>query len=242
MNEHQITIREQQDIDLKPTDLLSAIATAVVNPAMDVEKMERLLAMHERIVMEQRKTAFMAAMSRLQAKLPQIKKDGRIVVKGTERSRYAKLEDIDVAIKPLLAEEGFAFTFNTDSKDAKLFTITATLLHSGGHAETRSLVLPIDSSDFRSTVQSIGSTVSYGKRQLIKLHLNIVERDEDTDGVDLETISEEQAKDLETAIKDVKMDRGRFLVFMGVGDVREILKKDLKKAANAIDVKRRNPR
>src|SRR5262249_37342147 len=98
---------------------------------------------------------------------------------------------------------------------------------------------PIDVSDYRSIVQSIGSTVSYGKRQLIKMHLNLIERDEDTDGVSLETITEDQAKDLESAIQETKMDRGRFLVFMGVGDVKDILARDLKKAINAIDVKRR---
>ena len=76
---------------------------------------------------------------------------------------------------------------------------------------------------------------------MIKMHLNLVERDEDTDGVNLATISDEQAKDLEAALQEVKADKGKFLVFMGCGAVKDILARDLAKAVNAIDVKRRNP-
>src|SRR3990167_44950 len=150
--------------------LLAAIAQAVSDPRVDVAKMERLLAMHQTIMEDQRKAAYMAAMSRLQAKLPQINKAGRIIVKGTERSRYAKIEDIDVAIRPLLAEEGFAFSFDSDSSDAKIFKLSCKLSHREGYSETKYLTLPMDASEYRSNVQSIGSTVSYGKRQLIKMH------------------------------------------------------------------------
>src|SRR5712691_4864702 len=104
--------REETALEVRPSDLLSVIANAVADPRMDVEKMQRLLDMHMQITTENRKVAFAAAMSRLQAKLPQINKEGRIIVKGVERSRYARIEDIDLAIKPLMAEEGFSFSFD----------------------------------------------------------------------------------------------------------------------------------
>lgn len=221
--------------------LLEVIAKAVSDPRIDVSKMERLLAMHKEIVAEERRIAFAAAMSRLQEKLPQINKNGRIVVKGTERSRYAKLEDIDVAIKPLLAEEGFAFSFDSDSSDGKLFKLSCKLSHREGHAETKYLVLPIDANEYRSNVQSIGSTVSYGKRQLIKMHLNLIERDEDTDGHDLQTLSEEQAKDLEALADEVGANKRKFLEYMGVISFDTILLRDLRKAITALETKRRGP-
>jgi len=224
-----------------PQNLLAVIAKAVSNPDLDVAKMERLLAMHREIVQEDRRVAFAAAMARLQAKLPQITKEGRIVVKGTERSRYARIEDIDVAIRPLLAGEGFSLSFDTESKDGKSFLISAKLSHDQGHEETKSILLPMDASDYRSNVQSIGSTVSYGKRQLIKLHLNLIERDEDDDGSGgAQPITESQAADLEAMLTEVKADKGKFLVFMGVGEVKDILARDMKKATNALEVKRRN--
>lgn len=221
-------------------DLLSVIARAVADPRMNVEKMERLLGMHERILAEQRKTAFMAAMSRLQARLPQITKEGRIVVKGTERSRYARIEDIDVAIRPLLAEEGFAFSFDSESGDGKAFKLSAKLSHREGHSETKFLFLPLDSSDYRTPVQSIGSTLSYGKRYLIKMHLNLVERGEDDDGQGgAIPITADQARDLHALIQEVDANKDKFCAYMGVPDIESILARDFAKAVTALESKRR---
>jgi hypothetical protein len=226
--------------ELPAESLLDVIARAVSDPRVDVEKMERILVMKERMDADQRKQAFKAAMARLQAKLPQVQKDGRIVVKGQERSRYARIEDIDLAVKPLLAEEGFAFSFNTESKDPNNLLISAELSHRDGYSEMKSLLLPIDKSDFRSNVQSIGSTVSYGKRQLIKMHLNLVERGEDDDGQGgSKLISEDQAKDLEAMITEVGADKARFLAYMDAGSVESILARDLPKAIAALEAKRR---
>ena len=224
----------------EPRTLLEVIARAVSDPRMDVEKMERLLAMHERISDQQRTAEFMSAMSRLQSKLPHINKQGRIIVKGTERSRYARIEDIDRAIRPLLAEEGFAFSFDSDSSDGKIFKLSCKLSHRDGHSETKYLVLPLDKSDYRSDVQSIGSTVSYGKRQLIKMHLNLIEEGEDDGGQGgAEPITENQTRDLLALMGEVKADVPRFLKFMGVDKISAILSRDYQKACNALEAKRR---
>lgn len=229
----------KDEVSIEPSNLLEVIAKAVANPKVDVEKMKSLLAMHKEIVADQRKVAFGAALQRLQAKCPQIEKDGRIIVKGVERSRYSKLETIDEAVRPLLSEEGFAFSFNTDSKDAKLFTITCTLTHREGHSETKSLMLPIDAMQYRSDLQSISSTVSTARRQLIKLWLNIIEKGEDLDGAQLEPITEEQARELNTLMKDVKADTKRFLEYMQVDSLESILRRDYTKAVTALESKRR---
>lgn len=222
-------------------NLLTVIARAVANPALDVEKMERLLAMHERITDQQRKTAFADAMSRLQAKLPQINKQGRIIVKGVERSRYARIEDIDRAIRPYLAEEGFSFSFDSESTDAKLFKLSCKLSHREGHSETKFLILPLDASEYRSNVQSIGSTVSYGKRQLIKMHLNLIERGEDDDGQGgAKPITAEQAKKLVADAIELKLDHAKFLVYMGAEKIEAILARDWQKADNFMKARRRN--
>jgi hypothetical protein len=234
-------MKEETAVEVQhPTNMLAVIAQAAVDPRCDITKMERLLAMQQTIMKDQREAAFAGAMSRLQAKLPQIQKSGAIIVKGTERSRYAKIEDIDVAIRPLLAEEGFSFSFDSDSSDGKLFKLSAKLSHREGHSETKHLVLPIDSSDYRSNVQSIGSTVSYGKRQLIKMHLNLIECGEDDDGAGgAKPISPAQAAAIATSLVEVGFDQGRFLKFMGVAEVADILARDYQKAQSAIEEKRR---
>ena len=224
--------------------LLKVIASAATDPRVDIEKMERLLAMQERLMESQRKTAYVAAMSRLQARLPQIEKTGRIIVKGVERSRYAPIEDIDVIIRPLLAEEGFAFSFDSESTDGKIFKLSARLSHRDGHSETKYLTLPIDASDYRSSVQSIGSTVSYGKRQLIKMHLNLIEKMEDDDGQGgNQPISDEQIKTINTMIVDTKSDRKKFMdLIAGVERIEDIPARDYRRIMNALETKLREQR
>lgn len=224
-----------------PSDLLQVIANAVSNPAIDVEKMERLLAMHERIVERNAKVAFESALSRLQASLPQIDQSGVILAKDriTVKSRYAPLEDIDSIVRPLLAAEGFAVSYNTEELPSGKIRLTCKLSHKDGHSETRGLPLPIDKNEYRSAIQDHGSTISYGRRYLLKLHLNIIEKYEDNDGQANEPISEEQARDLEVMIQDAKADREKFLRFMDVEDIKDIWVKDLPKAVNALESKKR---
>ena len=218
-------------------DLLALLAQAAVDPRMDVAKMERLLEMHRQVTEDQRRVEFAAAMARLQAVLPQISKEGRIVVSGTERSRYARIEDIDVAIRPLLAAEGFSLAFDTEPKDHGLL-ITGKITHAAGHSETRSLLLPMDAQGAKSPVQGVGSTVSYGRRYLLKMILGIVERGEDDDGQGA-PITESQVADLTALLTEVQADQPRFLAYMQVARVEDILAKDYKRAVTALETKRR---
>ena len=223
------------------TNLLGVIAAAVADPRIDVEKMERLLAMHEKITTEQRRIDFFAALARIQAVIPQIKKSGMILDKNSKlRSRYAKIEHIDAILRPLLAEEGFAMSFNSAAAPSGGYLLSCTLSHKGGHSEVKELVLPLDKSDFRSNVQSVGSTVSYGRRTLIKMHLNIIEAEEDDDGQGGgEKISEDQARDFESAVKETKGNPMLFLKHMEAESFAGILVRDIPKALAALDKKRR---
>jgi hypothetical protein len=239
----EIVTQQASMVPPEPGDenLLSVIARAVADPRMDVEKMSKLLDMHERIMADQRKISFMAAMSRLQEKLPQIEKYG----KG-KNNKYAKLEDIDVVIRPMLAAEGFSLSFDEETHSASLVTFIARISHRDGHSEVKRLTVPVDAAasnrdgkSIRPAIQDAGSTVSYARRYLIKMLLNIIEKDEDTDGEPLEPITADQAKDLEAMIDEVKADKKRFLTFMGVDDCTLILRRDHEKAVNALEVKRR---
>lgn len=242
MKEHQVVVREDTAVQAQPPAerMIVMIMDAARDKSIDIDKLERLMAMQERMVADQRKTAYVSAMARLQAKLPQIDQNGRIVVKGALRSKYALIEDIDVAIRPLLAEEGFSYSCNQeDSPDGKLRRFAGKMSHRDGHEEVKHFSLPFDSSEFRSAVQSEKSTYSYASRVLLTMHLNLVTRDVDTDGAPSATITDDQVKDIEAALDELKMDRARFLVYMHVGAVADILAKDHQKAIVALDVKRR---
>lgn len=224
---------EVQRSDDTPGSLLQVIAHAVSDPRLDVDKLSKLLDVHERIVADQRKTAFMAAMARLTPKLPEIGKHGQ-----SHHGRYARLEDIDRAIRPLIAEEGFSLSFDSGPAEGGKVRVTCRLSHADGHSETKQIDLPLDTSGSKNGAQSVISTVSYGRRALTKMFFNLIEAGEDTDANDLSVITEEQARDMEAKITEVGADKKRFLTYMGVAATKDILAKDWTKALNAIETKR----
>jgi hypothetical protein len=225
-----------------PKDLLQVIAEAVADPRMDVAKMERLLAMHQTIVTEQRKTAYKAAMARLAPKLPQIDRNGHVVhdtKTGTVDRKYSRLEDIDVAIRPLYSAEGFSLSWNTGEGPNGKIRVIGTCSHEEGHEEVRQLDLPHDSSGSKNPVQAVASTVSYGKRLITEMIFNLVSKGQDVDGESVATVTEDQVLNLEALITEVSADRKRFLAYMKVSSIEGILARDYVKAVAALEQKRK---
>jgi hypothetical protein len=228
----------------KEPNVLEIIQQAVAS-GQDVEVLRGLLDLQKDFMRFTAEQSFNASMARLQAKLPQINKDGRIVVGNVERSRYARLEDIDVAIRPLLAEEGFSFSFDEEEFSDSRIRFAATLSHKDGHSVVKRLSVPVDKAavgqrgPVRTAIQDAGSTSSYARRYLIKMHLNLVERDEDIDGNDLATIDNEQELNLSALISEVGADRAKFLHFMGVAELSQIPAREYQKAMNLLETKRK---
>lgn len=152
--------------------------------SVDVDKLERLMAMQERIMAINRKAAFDAAFAKMQPEIPVIDEHSRIEVKGTVRSTYAALEDIHAVVKPICARHGFAIRHRTEwPHDQKgVIRIIGILSHEQGHSEETIFEAPADRSDFRSDIQSMGSTVSYGRRYTTLDLLNISTKKADNDG------------------------------------------------------------
>jgi hypothetical protein len=182
--------------ELAPTGdaLLGIIAAAARDPAVDVAKMAKLLEMRERLMAQEAERVFTQAMNHLQRAVPPIYRSRRIVVKGVLRSMYSALEDIDAVLRPLIIQEGFSLSYSTDEPFAargsadlpqsqpKATKLTLTVKHRQGHKEAFSLVLPIDKSEYRSDVQNVASTLSFGRRILLCLAFNIITLDTDLDG------------------------------------------------------------
>jgi len=228
------------------TSIVQVIERAALNPAVDIEKMERLLAMQERILDRNAKAAYAAALSRMQPELPTVAERGTIKNKaGGVQSRYALWEDVVSVITPILSRHGFALTFRTSNPE-KLVTVTGVLTHQEGHSEETTLTLPIDSSDFRNLVQSIGSSVSYGKRYTAAALLNLRSGlSEDDDGQAYsrgECISEKQVADITALLSEVGADKVRFLKYIGIDSIESILVANYDAVIRAIEAKRRKQR
>lgn len=180
-----------KDVALVPADasrgddLVLMFERLAKDPAVDVEKLERLIAMNERILAHNARAAFHGAFAQMQADLPEISEKGEILNKdGSVRSRYARLEDIQQAVKPVLRAHGFAIRHRTEwPEDRKsIIRIVGILSHVEGHSEESVFEAPMDKSDYRTDIQSMGSTVSYGRRYTTIDVLNITTRGLDKDG------------------------------------------------------------
>lgn len=155
--------------------ILSVISRAAADPSVDIDKMERLLQMHERMQDKQAAAEFAGALAEMQDKLPSIGERGN----AAGRYTYALWEDINAAIKPILREHGFSLTFRTDFTDG--ITVTGVLLHKSGHREETAIKLPADKSGNKNDVQAVASSVSYGKRYTAGALLNLTSHGEDDD-------------------------------------------------------------
>lgn len=178
MNDSQLTVKQESlpAVSSETQAIMMMIERVVLNPEADMDKLDKMLDMQERILNRNAKQSFTADLAAMQAELPLVSKAGE----GHNRARYAKLEDINEAIRPTLQKYGFAVTFRVKQSD-KSATVTAILSHKLGHSEETDLVLPLDTSGSKNAVQAVGSTVSYGKRYALCALLNISTGD-DTDG------------------------------------------------------------
>jgi hypothetical protein len=175
-----------QKIDAEPvadltSGLLAVIERAARDPAVDIDKMERLIAMQERVSARNAEVAFAEAFAELQPDLPAISKNGQIVHKGQVISEFAEWEDINKAITPVLSARGFSLSFKPEQSGSGV-AVTGILRHRLGHHESATLSLPTDTSGAKNAVQSVGSTLSYGKRYVATLLLNLTTEGDDDDG------------------------------------------------------------
>lgn len=173
-----------ESMALATTGLAAVVERLAANPDVDVVKLEKIIELQERIIKHNAKAAFDAAFAVMAPHIPEINEKGQIAVRGSVRSTYARLEDIHEAVKPICAQHGFAVRHRTEWPADKpgVIRIVGILSHREGHSEESAFEAPMDKSEFRTDVQSQGSTVSYGRRYTTLDLLNISTRAQDDDG------------------------------------------------------------
>ena len=207
------------------TSIIAVIERAALNPDVDIEKMERLLAMQERIIERQAKADFDAALAEMQPNLPVITEKGEIKNKqGNVQSTYAKWEDINEAIRPVLHKHGFSLNFRIENLPNDKIVVYAVLSH-GGHSEkTPSPAMGADTSGSKNAIQAQKSTVSYGKRITAEAILNLTRRGDDDDGAAGgagPTVSPEQFTKLRDMLEDLGTGDSAFLKHYGAASLEQ---------------------
>jgi hypothetical protein len=166
--------------------LMSFIERAAKDPEFDVQKFGELLRLQRDVVHDQARRAFNAAMADAQAEMLPVVRDAKNNHLG---NRYAKLETIDAAMRPIYTRHGFSVRYGSAPAPAEgTIRLTCTVAHADGYFEENYLDAPMGNTGSQggrtatTPVQSVGSAVTYLRRYLLGMVFNIVLADEDDDG------------------------------------------------------------
>ncbi|MEG1234840.1 MAG: ERF family protein [Acinetobacter sp.] len=183
-----LVVQKENNID----PMLSMIERVALDPQADVLKLEKMIELQERVMANQAKQQFDQAMLNFQIKKPVIEKNA-----VANRTKYAKLPNIQAAIEPVLQEFGLFARWSTVAQESGKTRVTCIVTHIGGHSETSSMDVSPDKSGSKNEIQAEGSAITYAERYTLCSLLGLV-LSEDTDGNSVKpTITAQQVKILE---------------------------------------------
>lgn len=227
------------------TAMMQVIERAASNPDVDLDKMERLLVMRERMLARAAETEFAAALARVQSRIGRVATDKD---NAQTRSKYASYAAIDRAVRPLYSAEGFALSFDTSESAQDTVRVIAYLSHPNGHTRTYSVVMPADGKgakggDVMTKTHAAGSAMRYGMRYLVNMIFNIAigEDPTDDDGQAAgapDTITDDQAASLQALAEEVGAKLPQFCKYLKVEKLTDLPASRYQAAIAALEAKR----
>jgi len=232
----------------EPASLLAAIARAASDPNVDIDKMDRLMLIQERLEGKAVERAFNEAMTAAQTEMRPVAADAD---NPQTKSRYASYAALDRALRPIYTKHGFALSFDEgDTDKADHIRVLCYVSHSGGHTRTYRKDMPADGKgarggDVMTKTHAAGAADSYGMRYLLKKIFNVAVGEDDKDGNAVSVvITEAQTEELKGLIDKAvaarpDTNRGEwieaFLEYLHVPSLNEISAKDFGKAKAEIE-------
>ena len=227
-------------------DPMQIIKSVALNNDIPVDKLTALFDLETRIQERESKKEFTRAIAKFQHECPIIEKAD----KG-QNSSYAKLDRIWSTIQPLMKECGLALIWSSERiDDAKRFCVLdGELVHTSGYSKPVHSEMAIPSAITRKSdgkaiqneAQIIGSAITYCKRYATCGVMGIQTGvDDDANGWEADTISEEQVEYLKSHIAQAgdQMPEKRIkkmLEFAGCALVEKIPTTKYKDVKNVVD-------
>ena len=222
--------------------ILATIERIALDSNVSIEKMDRILAMQERVLDRRARMAFSAAIADAKAEIPVIAKKRHVGFesKKDNASRtdydYEDFAEVARTIDPILGAHGLSYRFRTQGKPGEPITVTCIIAHRDGHEEENSLTAPHDSSGNKNAIQAIGSTVTYLQRYSLKAALGLAAgNDDDGKTADIGAlIDSDQFAALAAKIKEVDANETKFLAFLKINALADLPAKRFKDAIAAL--------
>ncbi len=236
------TAVEPMNQAMVPIDpMVSMIERVVLDPNVSIEKLERMLAMKERLedrALEERKREQQLA---YHTAFAECQKELKVVIKNKKndltKSQYADLAALSEAVDPVIHKHGFSLSFQPAGTSAQgEQMIKWRIAHSAGHVESDTASLPADKAGAKGVVNktdlhAFGSTATYGRRYLKLMLFDIATRDDDGNKAgQQETISADQAAELDKLADEVGANKEAFFKYAKIEAFEDILVKHFDRA------------
>lgn len=246
MTDQTLATRAEQAVETKPADegasLLAIISRAASDPAVDIDKMDRLLQMREREERRAAESAFNEAMNEAQGEMNRIatNKDN-----SQTKSKYADYAALDRVLRPIYIKHGFALSFDSEPVGNEPAVLVIAHVSRGGFARDYKVQMPTDGKGpqgaaVMTRTHATGAAMTYGMRYLLKMIFNVAIGEDDTDGnMPGDVITEEQMKDLQTKLTEVDGDIVAFCEHFKIAALAELPAKSLSTALKIIENKKR---
>jgi hypothetical protein len=232
-------------VNAHDSDMFSVIARMATDPEADIEKLDRLLQMKQRMDDTASQKSFNGAMAACQAEMPRI-------IAGTSnghtKSTYADLATIYTVAKPIAAKHGLSFsTMPCKSETSHHLGVKWVLRHADGHTESGETEIPTDDRGTNGTVNktgthAFGSSNTYARRYLFCMIFDIaIGKDDDGNaggGKPDPLISAAQYIEVRDLAGEIGVDESEICAHARVDDLRELTVKSFQTVLKKLQITR----
>lgn len=207
--------------------IFSIIAKLASEQTVDLERMERLIAMRDKEMERLARERYNNALASAQAEMPQVIADAQ---NSHTHSRYATYEAVSKAMQPVLQKYGFSLSFGegkSELPDCLKIVCTVSL---GAYEKHYEAHIPFDNGGMKgnankNATQAFGSTITYGRRYLKTMIFDVAVKDQDDDAQTAamgQTITTEQRDELLKLINETGTDIQKFCAYCHVSEIASI--------------------
>lgn len=173
-----------EDLQIRPATPADLLSQAI-EKGLDVEALEKLMALQERWDNNQARKAFFESFTKFQSEAPELRKSKKVsfeTQKGSTDYHYAPLAAITRQLTDVLKANDLSYRWEiNDDKDT--IKVTCIVSHIAGHSERTTMTASPDASGGKQPIQARGSAIEYLKRYTLIGALGLSTADSDVDGV-----------------------------------------------------------
>ena len=223
--------------------VLSLIERLANNPNLNIEVVERLLAIRREEQDRAAQRAFNAALSRAKGELEPILKKHEvdfISERTGKRTRYKHEELADIAgvIDPIFSRHGLSYRFDVEQEGAQV-AVSCIVSHEDGYSEkTKPLKGTADAGGTSmNPLQALGSVLTYLERYALRAAIGVAAgRDDDGRGGDVSPpIGPREVEEIRAQLKAVKRDEMSLIKWLKIDSLESATIEHYKRAIGRLN-------